>query len=349
MIACQGKEEVKEEVLRPVKYQVAGAGSEERIRTFSGIAKAGNEIELSFRSGGIIEVTNVETGQQVNKGDLIARLDNVEARLAYEKSVSALNSAESALSTAQKELERIKTLYERESVSLGDYERAKNAYQTALAQFESAQRNRSLQQTQINYGYIYAPSDGVIANTNGSVNERVNAGHMFAILNAGEQIKVEVGLPENAINQISLGMETSISFSAIPDQSFTGNVVEVSPITSQNTATYPVDVEIIDASEAIKPGMAARVTFDFGGEESQSASTLVIPIKAVGEDGDGNFVFVIESEDGEVGQVKRQAVEIGDMTTTGFIINSGLQEGQLVATAGLQTLLDGQKVRLQKP
>ena len=294
-------------------------------------------------------MANVETGQQVKKGALIARLDNVEASLAYEKSVSALNGAESAMTTSQQELERIKSLYEQESVSLSDYEQAKNAYQNALAQFESAQRKRSLQQTQLDNGYIYAPSDGVIADTEGSVNERVSAGHVFAILNAGEQMKVEVDLPENVINQITVGMEPTITFSALSGQTFQGNVIEVSPVTSQNTATYPIDVEITDATEAIKSGMAARVTFDLGNGEEQQSNQLVIPIKAVGEDGYGNFVFIIESEDGETGQVKKQPVEIGPIATGGYVINSGLEEGQLVATAGLQTLLDGQKVRLQQP
>ena len=348
LCSCGSKEEQKEEVLRPVKYQVVGTSDTQRIRTFSGVAKAGDDINLSFRSGGIIIQVNVVKGQKVKKGQLIARLDNIEANLAYEKSISELNSAESAMNTTKAELDRTKSLYEKNSVSLSDYEAAKNSYQNALAQYESAKRNKGIQQTQIDYGYIYAPKDGIIADTDGSVNENVQPGHTFAILNAGDQMKIEVGLPENVINQVQLGMETEISFSALEGKKLKGSVIEISPILVESAATFPVDIEIIDVTPDIRPGMAANVTFNFGSQVDKSADKpLTIPIKAVGEDGNGNFVFIIESEDGQTGQVKKQQIEIGQMTSDGFEIKSGLNEGQYIATAGLQTLLDGQKVRLQ--
>ena len=91
--------------------------------------------------------------------------------------------------------------------------------------------------------------------------------------------------------------------------------------------------------------MAANVTFDFGDREA-SNTTLVVPANAVGEDSNGRFVFLIEGE-GESAKVKKQAISIGDLTTEGFEIQSGLTLGQKIATAGLQTLLDGQEVKLQ--
>ena len=347
LCCCKNKQAVKEEILRPVKYQIVGMANAQKVRTFSGFAQAGNEIALSFRSSGVISKVNVKKGQKVRKGVLIARLDNVEANLAYEKSVSALSSAESDMNTAKTELDRIKSLYEKNTVSLSDYENAKNGYQNALAQFESAKRNKSIQQTQVNYGYIYAPSDGIIANTDGAVNERVSAGHVYAILNAGDKMKIEVGLPENVINLARLGMKTEIIFTALGGKSFEGSIIEISPIVVDNAATFPVDIEILNPTADIRPGMAANVTFNFGNGESAQDNMLVVPVKAVGEDGNGNFVFLIESDDSKTGVVKRQQVEIGQMTTDGFEIKSGLSQGQFIATAGLQTLLEGQKVRLQ--
>jgi len=107
LLSC--KEEVKEkaEVLRPVNYQEVGTANAQKIRSFSGVAKAGDEIELSFRSNGIMTTFNAKAGQQVKKGDLIAKLDNVQANLAYEQSVSALNSANSAMKTAKSALDRM--------------------------------------------------------------------------------------------------------------------------------------------------------------------------------------------------------------------------------------------------
>ena len=92
--------------------------------------------------------------------------------------------------------------------------------------------------------------------------------------------------------------------------------------------------------------MAARVTFDFSDDDLESSKKLVVPIKAVGEDAKGNFVFLIDSQDNKTGVVKKQTIEIGQITANGFEVTNGLEQGQRIATAGLQTLLDGQKVKL---
>jgi multidrug efflux pump subunit AcrA (membrane-fusion protein) len=122
---CGEEKKEKEEILRPVKYEVVGSSEASQIRIFSGVAKAGDEIDLSFRASGIVTKLNAVVGQKVKKGALIAKLDNVQANLAYEQSVAALNSASSAKNTAKSSLDRIKSLYEKGSNSLSDYENAK--------------------------------------------------------------------------------------------------------------------------------------------------------------------------------------------------------------------------------
>lgn len=345
--SCKEEVKKKEEVLRPVKYEVVGTSDAQNIRTFSGVAKASNAIDLSFRSSGVITKVNHWKGAKVKKGDIVARLDNVEANLSYQQSVSALNTAKSAMNTAKSNLDRVKSLYEKGSNSLSDYEQAKNSYQSALDQHESAKRSKSIQATQLSYGVIRAPKDGVIASTDGDVNERVSAGHVFAVLNAGDGMKIEVGLPEAIVNKAQVGMETTLKFSAIEGKELDGTIIEVSPSIDENSSTYITAIGITNPIPEIKPGMAANVTFDFSSSEEKTDDSLVVPVKAVGEDGNGNFVFIIESSDGKTGVVKKQAIEIGELSGAGFKIKNGLNAGDKIATAGLQTLLDGQKVRLQ--
>ena len=67
----------------------------------------------------------------------------------------------------------------------------------------------------------------------------------------------------------------------------------------------------------------------------------------MGEDSNGNFVFIIEKQDDNIGIVKKHTISLGELTNEGFVVQKGLENGQLIATAGLQTLLDGQKVKLQ--
>lgn len=345
--SCKGKEEKKEEILRPIRYQVVGKIDAINERSFNGVAIASEEIELSFRSSGIITALNAKAGKVVKKGDLIAKLDNVQANLAYEQAVSALNSAQSGMNTAKSSLERTKLLYEKGSASLSDYEAAKNSFQSALDQFESSKRNKSIQQSQISYGYIYAPTNGIIAVTNSNINENVTAGQVIATLNSGEGININVGLPESIVNKVELGMSAMVSFSALKITDLEANVIEIAPILDVNASTFPIELEIINPLIAIKPGMIAKVTFIFGNKESTGNNSIIVPVKAVGEDGKGNFVYVIESSDNIIGTVKKQHIIIGELTNEGFTIRSGLSEGQKIATAGLQTLLDGQKVNLK--
>lgn len=345
--ACKEKVVEKKAVLRPVKYEVVGTAEAQNIRTFSGTVKAADEIELSFRANGIITELNAKVGQQVKKGDLIAKLDNVQANLAYEQAKSAVKAAQSAMNTSKSNLERVKSLYEKGSNSLSDYENAKNSYQSALDQFESAKRNRSIQRSQIGYGIIKAPKSGIIASKSASLNENASAGKTIAVLNAGKGINVVIGLPENIINKVKLNMETALNFSAIEGENFKGTIIEIAPILDVNSATYPIKIDIIKPTDAIKSGMATNITFDFNNSIKTTDKALIIPVKAVGEDGNGRFVFLIISEGGKTGRVKKQVVEIGELTSSGFKILSGLKSGDKIATAGLQSLLDGQKVKLQ--
>lgn len=345
-ISCKKKVENTKEVLRPVKYEIVGNSDWQTVRTFSGTVKASEEIELSFRTSGIVTVLNAKAGKKVKKGDLIARLDNVQATLSYEQAKSSLNAAESNLKTSKSNLKRVKSLFEKGSNSLSDYEKAKNTYQGDLDRFESAQKKKSIQLTQIGYGIIKAPKNGTIASTDVSLNETVGSGKTIAVLNAGEKLNVEVGLPENIINKVALEMETSLTFSAIEGENYRGRVIEIAPILDSSSSTYIVKIEILNPIKMMKPGMAASITFDFKTDSESIETSLTVPVSALGEDDKGKYVFTIISSDGRTGKVEKKYIQTGELTNTGFKVVSGLKAGDKIATAGLQNLLNGQKIKL---
>ncbi len=228
---------------------------------------------------------------------------------------------------------------------LSDFEAAKNAYKTAQESFQSAKRGVEIQKEQISYGYLHAHENGVIAEVMAEIDENVSPGQTVAILNAGKNMEITIGIPESVINGVKQGMAVDVDFTSLADKKFKGTVTEIAPAVDANTATYPVRVTITNPGEEIKSGMAANVSFDFG-DEKINDKTLVVPTHAVGEDSGGRFVFLIEGE-GNNAKVKKHRVTIGDLSGEGFEIKSGLSAGQKIATAGLQTLLDGQEVRLQ--
>ena len=343
--SCGEEKKAEEKFLRPVKYQEINYMIGGEARSFSGTAQTDKVIHLSFRNNGIITQFDIKLGQKVRKGQLLAKLDNVQSRLAYEQAITQLNSAKSQMNTAKLSLNRVRSLYEKGSASLSDFEAAKNAFKTAQESHESAKRGVDIQKEQVRYGYLYAPENGVIAQVVSEIDENVSPGQTVATLNAGKNMEITLGIPESVINGVKPNMSVNIDLSALPGTTFKGKVTEIAPAVDANTSTYPVRVTISNPTDEIKSGMAANVAFDLNGEKMLE-KTLVIPAHAVGEDSKGRFVFLVK-EEGTITKIKKQHVTLGDLKSEGFEVKSGLSAGQKVATAGLQTLLDGQEVRLQ--
>ncbi len=341
--ACSEEPVVEEKILRPVQYQQVVYSGSESTRIISGTSQSDLVNKLSFRSSGILSELNMKLGQKVEKGQLLAKLDNIQAQLNYENSISSRNSSESNMKTSKLNLDRVRALYEKGGAALSEFEAAKDAHRTAQQNYNSAVRNVEIQKEQINYGYLYASADGEVASVNVELNENVSAGQVIATINSGTTMDIVLGVPESVINQIKPDMEVEVSFASLNDKQFGGVVKEVSPSVDANTSTYPVVVNVVDPTPEIKSGMAANVTFHFQQASESQQPQLIVPANAVGEGSNGRFVFLIQPQ-GDTAVVKKQAVTIGELTAEGFEIRSGLQNGQYIATAGLQTLLDGQEV-----
>ncbi len=343
MASCSEEQAVTEKILRPVQYQQVVLSGGESTRVISGTSKSDLVNKLSFRSNGILSELNMKLGQKVKQGQLLAKLDNIQAQLNYENSISSKNSSESNLKTSKLNLDRVRALYEKGGSSLSDFEAAKDAYRTAQQNFNSSIRNVKIQKDQISYGYLYASADGEVAAVNVELNENITAGQAVATINSGNDMDIDLGVPESVINQIKPGMVVEIDFVSLNTKQFSGVVKEVSPSINSNTSTYPVVVNVTDTTPEIRSGMAANVTFHFGNEQIDESPRLIVPANAVGEGSEGRFVFLLV-QSGNSTVVKKQPVTIGNLTSEGFEVVSGLENGQLIATAGLQTLLDGQEV-----
>lgn len=346
-MACSDQKADDKPQVRPVRYTEVVLGGSAQSRVFSGTTATKKTINLSFRQPGKIIKLDVKVGERVGKGQVIAQLDNIQSRLALEQGQAQLNAAESNLNTTKLTLERVRKLYEKGSASLSDFEQAKNGFQTAQKGFEAAEKGVAILKEQLGYGNIYAPTDGTISSLIAEVDENVAAGQPVAILNSGDAMEINLGIPESIINEVKVGMEVNVIISSLKNEKPKGKVTEVSSSNGQASATYPVVIELTDNSSSVKSGMAAEVYFSFDQSDESNASVPMVPTSAVGEDSDGQFVFLIQPEDGTF-RAKKQRVTIGSLSSNGFEILSGLVKGQLVATAGLQTLLDSQEVKLQK-
>ncbi len=341
---CTGKKEKTAEILRPVRYEKVIMYGGEQTRTFSGVSKAGVETNLSFKVGGTINRLNVKVGDQISAGQLIAVLDATDYILQLDQTKAALTQVEVQMQNAKSIYDRMSKLYETGSVSASDYEQAKTAYESTKAGVSSARKQVQLDEQMVNYTRLRAPIAGRVANLNAEINENITAGFSIITLTSGSDIEVTVGMPESFIAMVEEGATVDVMFSSLADENFIGIISEVSYIVGSSSTTYPVTIKLENPSEDIRPGMTVNVTFNLTSENEEE--TILVPSVAVGEENDENFVYVVQLIQGDTATVHKRIVTVGELTGGGFEITEGLEDGEMVVTAGISKLSEGMKVKI---
>ncbi len=333
------------EILRPVKYITVEAAANGRTRTLSGTSKAGSEANLSFKVGGTINEIVAKVGGRLEPGDLIARLDRTSFELQVEKSRASLALAEAEKRNADANNRRVRDLYENNNVSREDLDSARTSAESAHAQVRSAQKSLELAILELGYTELNATAACSVAEVFTETNENVQAGESVVSLNCGEINEVSVPVPESLIASITQGLNARIRFDSISGIDFTGEVTEVG-VTSTGGATYPVTLVVNETNDQLRSGLAAEVTFEFTENSSSDPNQLYLPPVAVGQDTKGRFVFIVDATDSpEVAVIRRQDVEIGELTSLGLEIKNGINLGDKVVTAGMSVIRDGLRVK----
>jgi len=373
LFSCEEKSVETIKKIRPIKYSKIEQSTGLETHTFSGVAKAQNETNLSFKVAGTVSSVKIDLGDRVKKGQLIATIDpsdyNIKTNQAQSQKEGSLanvqsaeantKAAETQLINAQATYDRIAKLYENNSVSLSDYQNAKAGLEAAKAQYDAAdsqvaaatsQVSSADQQVQaagnqVNYTRLYSPLNGVVTDVQVESNEVVSSGRVIATVSSLGRPQVEVGVPEVFINKINKGQSVNVHFSASPDKTFKGTVDQVA-YASGSSPTYPVFIDLDESAKKIRPGMAANAVFTFNTNSTEVKSKMTVPVEAVGKDNEGNFVFVLSKKNDGVYVTQKKTITIGRLMPEGFELISGLEGTEIVATAGLKSLMNGSEVKL---
>ena len=341
---CGGEAEEPQPVIRPVRYQEVISTGAKRERKFSGTARAGVESQLSFRVAGTVQSVSAVVGHRVKKGQEIARLDATDYDLQLQEAEATLAEARAAQRRAEADYDRIRGLYENQNAAKSDLDAARAQSESSQAQVAAAQQRRELARRQLSYTRLTAPVEGAIASLEIEPNENVGTGQAVALLTSGSRPEVEVAMPGVLISQVHEGDSAEVAFDALPGASFPAAITEVGVAATGAGATFPVTVLLTADDSSVRSGMAATVTFRF--ESGDGEERIFVPPEAVGEDRGGRFVFVLERGDDDLGTAQRRAVEVGDLTPEGIEIEDGLAEGDLLVTAGVRRIQDGQQVKV---
>ena len=331
LIGCK-EEVVTEEPVRPVKVFKAGdmigglAG-----RSFPGRAAANEEVNLGFEVGGILIERPVNKGDRVEKGQLLARLDPRDFK--------------NELAAAKAERDRARAYRDRIAEALKARAVARQDLTDAKAQLEAAIAREKIKRKALDDSHIYSPYDGVIAFTYFDEFKRVRAKEKVLRLLDISKIKFTVDIPESLISYIPHVTKVWVEYDVFPGRKIPVKIKEVGTEASSTTRTYPVTL-IMDQPKDIKilPGMAGKISGETDSPEIDGREGIEVPVAAVftPDTEKQNCVWVVDEASKTV---HRRKVKTGGLSIGGIMVIEGLKLGELVVTAGVHLLEEGQKVR----
>jgi RND family efflux transporter MFP subunit len=340
----------------------------------SGYVVARRQATVSSKVTGRVVDLEIEEGQRVEQGQVIARLDGANAKAALDRARAGRAEAEARLDAAlvafrnaQPTFTRNEQQFAREVISAQDFDSAKASYDAARTSVEVAKRaldvagadlevaERNLEDT-----VVRAPFAGIVtvkAAQEGEMVSPVSAGGGFTRTGIGtivdmDSLEVEVDVSESFINRVHAGQSVAIKLNAYPDWSIPGHVIAIIPTADRAKATVRVRVAFERKDARVLPEMGARVSFLTGDESGTSGSgaygsaartAVLIPAAAVQANGDTGVVYLIRDE-----KVERRAVRLGARTAAGQLVLAGIEPGMRIAVGDLSALADGARVRVEE-
>lgn len=352
LVACGEKEEIKKDVIRPIRSMVVAELEPFAGRSFPGMATATQTANMSFRVAGTVDRFPVDIGDEVKKGALLARLDPKDFQVELNYAKAEQRKAISGLELADSEHDRVYRVFKKDpgAVSKSLVDTRKAQLDTAKAQITSAKAAVERARDSLSYTYLKAPYDGVVVEKFVEQYEDVHAKQSIVRILDARSIEFTIQIPETLMGHINVIRTKGayVVFDTHPGIEVPARVKEVGKEASKTTRTYPVTL-IMDQPEDFKilAGMAGKAKGDKAATAEISKEVgwvgFLIPITATFADDTGkSFVWVVNQDNM---QVNKREVTLIKMSETGSMV-TGLKVGETIATAGANLLIEGQQVRI---
>ncbi|TAJ15778.1 efflux RND transporter periplasmic adaptor subunit [Marinilabiliaceae bacterium JC017] len=326
--ACASKQQ-KHEDIQLVKTDIVKPHVAVFPIHYPGKIKAANDINIAFRVAGPIHYFPVEEGQFVKKGQLIAQIDPRD----YELQLAATKAEYDQI---KKEAERVIELHKRNSVATNDYDKAVAGLNRITVKYKS-------HQNALNDTKLVAPFDGYIQKKYFDNHETVSAGLPIVSIISANSFEIETDIPAADYVRQEQFTNFSCHLDVYPDQVFTLELLEITKKSNLNQL-YKVRLRLDNQPDyKLAAGMSANVTIQY----AAGNETLVgIPLSAVFETNNQSKVWIMNGNH----TLEARAVQVRDILKNGqVVISSGLKKNEIIVTAGVHTLKEGQKVKELKP
>ena len=338
--ACGGEPPPPVPPLPVTVAQVGGTPDDPGAAHYSGAIKADESVDLAFRVSGIVEAITqvrgadgrlraIQDGDQVRKGQLLARLREIEYR-------DQVADADATLRQARADYERASQLYENRSTSKADYD-------AAYARYTAAQARRSQAAVGLGDATLRAPLDGVILRRSAEVGSLAGPSAPAFSIAATQVVKVVFGVPDVVVARLKLGQTLPIQAEALPGVSLQGRITRISPSADPNSRVFEVEAALPNPQDRLKVGMLA--TLRLGNEAAERA--LLVPLAAIvrpAGDTATYAVYVVADSSPMTARLRR--VRLGEVSGNLIAVREGLRAGEQVVVRGATIVTDGQAVQI---
>lgn len=341
---CAEPEQVDKNVVRTIKWTTLAEGVAAQKRRIAGIVKPVEVTQLSFEIGGRIQKLHVRLGDRVKAGDVLAELDHEPFKLYVRHAEAEVAAAHAVYKEEVQNLERQLTLFKKGWIAQARLDSAVAGHDAAKSQVGAHRAQLNLKQRDLKHAVLRAPFDGVITKKAIEVFEELPAGQPIFELSGEQALKVSLRVPPTLINRIHHGQEVSVRFPSEQGLALVAVVAEIGA-RAEEANSFPVTVRLRQASERLRAGMSAEVVFTFD-KGPRDRISLMVPMAAI-LSGQGQDYHVF-SFDKAASTVRRVPVEIENLHDNEVQVAGNLQAGDIIATAGIEFLSDGQEVRLME-
>lgn len=338
LTACSNEEaKPAADAERPVKLHTVSDDSGGAVRQFPAIVEPTEQARLTFRVSGKLVQLVARPGQMVKKGDLLARLDDTDFNL-------RLDQAKARYELALTQFTRAEQLIAQKLVSQAAFDEAKAQLQVAKADLSTAQ-------TSLSYTRLEAPFAGTISRLLVENHENVAAQQGIMELQVRDQVDVVIQVPEDVISNVrkDFDYQPEVVFDSHPQYRYRARIREWDTRADPATNSFKVVFSMPTPQEFnVLAGMTANVIAEVSKINASYTDALFIPASALFMPADTaiaaqqSFVWVYDADTGSVSQ---RLISVKSLTSAGAAVSEGLAVGEQVVVAGVQQLVEGQKVR----
>ena len=291
-----------------------------QLATYTSTVQAYVKNNIVPQTGGRITKINVEIGDFVKAGQVLAEIDKAQ-----------LQQAQLSLQNQEVELARLKSLYEAGGLSKSDLDAIELQYNVTKTQVENLLENTVLR----------SPINGVVTARNYDVGDMCSVSAPIFTVEQIIPVKLLVAISESDYSRVKKGDSVEIKADAVPDKTFYGKINRIYPTIDPATRTFTAEVTVQNNYRTLRPGMFVRATVNFGVNNS-----VVIPdVAVVKQQGSGErFVYILNED----GTVNYQKVTLGRRMGTEYEVLEGINDGAKVVTGGQIRLKDGIKVTVNE-